>query len=288
MKCLIVPQKWNEKKLNNFLLAHIDGLTLNLLYKTLRKKDIRINGKKVSQNEIIHANDKIEVYLSEGALVSKNVPSFSIVYEDKHILLIDKPAGLEVTGNNSLTTLLQKQLSCPTVLPCHRLDRNTLGLVLFAKTEASRDILLKKFRNHEIEKHYVCHVYGIPKEKNKTEIAYLFKDAKKSQVYISASLEKGYQKIITSYSILEVYKDSTCLLDVNLLTGKTHQIRAHLAYLGYPILGDGKYGKNEINKQYNCKSQQLCSYKLKFDFSSDDSSFLSYLAGKEFSIPYHF
>ena len=126
-------------------------------------------------------------------------------------------------------------------------------------------------------------VYGIPNKKEERLEAYLFKDQKKSQVYISDTFKKGYQKIITKYTVLEKRKDNTALLDVEIETGRTHQIRAHLAHIGYPIIGDGKYGKNEINKQFGKKYQMLCSYKLKFHFQSE-SGILTYLNGKEIEL----
>ena len=137
------------------------------------------------------------------------------------------------------------------ILPCHRLDRNTSGLTLFAKNQQSQNILFEKFKNHEIEKHYICRVYGIPKEKHKILTAYLFKDTKKSMVYIKDSPKKGYQNIITEYTVISTnLSDNTSILEVILHTGRTHQIRAHLAHIGYPIIGDGKYGINEINKKF--------------------------------------
>ncbi len=210
--------------------------------------------------------------------------ALDIIFEDDNILVINKPVGIEVTNitNNgiSLTSLCKEYIN-GFVKPCHRLDRNTEGLVLFAKNEQALNILLDKFKNKEIEKHYIATVYGIPKKKQERLEAYLFKDTKKSLVYISDEFKKGYQKIITSYRIISENKENnTCILDINLETGRTHQIRAHLAHIGFPIIGDGKYGINEVNKKFHQKYQMLTSYKLKFNFSTD-SSFLEYLDKKE-------
>lgn len=281
MKELVVNDKYNGKKLNSLLLDTFDGLSLNMLYKALRKKDIRVNNVRVSQNVIVHTGDQIKVYISDEQL-EKNSHfeiDIDIVYEDEHICVVNKPANIEVTGENSLTTLLEKQKLF--IKPCHRLDRNTTGLVLFAKDEDSLNILLDKFKNHEIEKHYKAKVVGIPTKKQATLTAYLFKDAKKSLVYISDTPKKGYEKIVTSYQVIEENKkENTSILDVTLHTGKTHQIRAHLAHIGHPILGDGKYGNHDMNKKFGLKFQQLTSYSLTFHFKSE-SGVLSYLNGRK-------
>lgn len=282
MKELVVSNKYDGKKLNTLLLDTFDGLSLNMLYKALRKKDIRVNNVRINENVIVHAGDQIKVYISDEQLEKSSHFEIEIVYEDNHICVVNKPAGIEVTGENSLTTLLGKSHSF--IKPCHRLDRNTTGLVLFAKNEDALAILLDKFKNHEIEKHYKATVIGIPTKKQATLTAYLFKDAKKSLVYISDTPKKGYEKIITSYQVIEENKkENTSILDVTLHTGKTHQIRAHLAHIGHPILGDGKYGNNEINKKFGLKIQQLTSYSLTFHFKSG-SGILSYLEGKSISI----
>lgn len=305
MKELEVPIKYDEKKLNTFLLDSFDGLSLNLLYKTLRKKDIRVNEQKVSENILLHIGDHVKIYLTDEQLYKKPNCSISIVYEDENIVVVNKHSGIEVTGEHSLTSSLisyylnsnnnlqeleAKKIDSQKIsnrnksifiAPCHRLDRNTTGLVLFAKNEEALSILLDKFKNHEIEKHYRAMVIGVPLPKKATLTAYLFKDRKKSLVYISDFPKKGYEKIVTSYEILSTNNNqNTSMLDVTLHTGKTHQIRAHLAHIGHPIVGDGKYGNNEMNKKLGFKIQQLCSYSLQFCFKTD-SGILNYLNWKK-------
>ena len=286
MEKLIVSKKYNGKKLNKFLLENVPNLTYGLFCNTLRKKDIKINGKRVNKDCIIYEGDEILAYINNNALSEKSenkirniIQNLDIIFEDENILILNKPSNIEVTGNNSLTSIVHSQFKNAKFkpMPCHRIDRNTTGLVLFAKNEESLNILLEKFKNHEIEKHYLALVYGIPKIKNKKYEAYLFKDNKMSMVYISDIPKKGYSKIVTSFSVLETYKNNTSLLDIQIETGKTHQIRAHLAYLGYPIIGDGKYGKNTINKEFNQQYQLLCSYKLKFNFTSNSIYLIIYL-----------
>lgn len=283
MKRIVVSKKYNEKKLSKTIIESLNNVSYNTFCKLLRKKDIKVNNSRVNKDVILHENDIIEIYLPTDL---ENIKmKFDIIYEDENILVIDKPSNIEVEGENSITEIIHKKFEkCKfKPMPCHRLDRNTRGLLIFAKNEESLKILLEKFKKHEIEKHYLALVYGHPIKKSERLEAYLFKDNKKAQVYISDSFKKGYQKIITIYTVLEKRRDNTSLLDVEIETGKTHQIRAHLAHRGYQIIGDGKYGKNEINKKFNKKYQMLYSYKLKFNFKSENG-ILEYLKGKEIKI----
>ena len=281
MEKIVVDEKYNGKKLNKIVLDKISEINYNIFCKVLRKKDIKVNGKRTNKDILVYSKDIIEIYLPN----TEKKLNIEIIYEDENILVINKKANIEVVGEKSLTTQIQEYYKEKNIkpMPCHRIDRNTTGLVLFAKNNEALEILLNKFKNHEIEKHYLALVYGIPKEKHKVLEDYLFKDNKKSQVYISNSYKKGYQKIITIYKVLEERKDNTSLLDVEIKTGKTHQIRAHLAYIGYPIIGDGKYGKNEINKKFHKKYQCLKSNELKFNFTTP-SGILDYLNGKSIKI----
>lgn len=282
MQILIVDKKYDNKKICNYILDQFPNLKSGTLYKALRKKDIRVNNVKINENIDIHENDEIKIFIKDELLYSSNFV-LDIIYEDNNVLIVNKPIDIEVEGENSLTSMCKKYLN-GYVEPCHRLDRNTTGLVIFAKNEESLNILLEKFKNHEIEKRYLATVYGIPKKNHDRLEAFLFKDAKNSMVYISDEYKKGYQKIITSYKIVSTNEyNNTSILDVNIETGKTHQIRAHLAYIGFPIIGDGKYGKNSINKKFHQRTQMLCAYYIRFNFKTN-SGILNYLKDSEIKI----
>ena len=287
MRKLIVNKKYDNKKLNNFILDSFPDLNKSTLYKALRKKDVRINNVKVSEDTIVHYKDEIVLYIIDELLFKTSNLNINIVYEDNNIIIFNKPEGISITDDNNSTptfTSLVKQKYGSNLNPCHRLDRNTKGLIIYAKNPLSLQIMQEKFKYREIEQHYLTKVYGIINKNHEILEAYLFKDSKKSLVYISDFPKKDYSKIITEYTVIEKNKkENYTILDINLHTGKTHQIRAHLSHIGYPIIGDGKYGINEINKKFNSRTQELYSYKLEFNFKTD-SGILNYLNKKVISL----
>lgn len=230
MQNLIVEYEDNNKNLITYLTSKYPKLHINTIYKALRKKDIKVNGKRISENILLYCGDKIDVYITDNLLlgISNNI-DIPIVFEDDNIVVFNKPVNLEVEGIHSLSSIMKEKYSY--IKPCHRIDRNTTGLVLFAKNEQSLNIIIDLFKNHKIEKHYIACVYGDAKNQANL-IDYLFKDSKKSIVYISHEPKKGYSKIETSYrTIRKNAEKKLSLLDVTLHTGKTHQIRAHLSFV---------------------------------------------------------
>ena len=271
---MFVEKFINEK--TQKLFDAIQGISYSFSYarfqKLLRNKDVKINGKRVSENQIIEAGDEVCLYLKEQL-----EPALNVCYEDDNIIVVFKPRQIETVSDfgGDLLGLVSNRLGrkCFAV---HRLDRNTQGLVVFAKNEKAKIELDAVFKNRQIDKFYHAWVYGVFEKENYNLEAYLKKDSDKSLVSISDEKISGYEKITTEFKVLKQNDDDAIIL-VKLVTGKTHQIRAHMAHIGHFVIGDEKYGISEINKLYKKKYQSLCASKMVFHFGE---GLLKYLDGK--------
>ena len=259
-----------KQLLSDAILENTD-LGFYRVQKIIKNRSVKINGVRVGVDMNVNAGDVVYAYLPDR---EKN--SIEVVYRDENILVVNKNAGIEVEGPDSLTERINNILTDDVAMPVHRLDRNTMGLVVYALNKTAEKELLDSFKVREIDKTYNCIVIGTPKQHSAKLKAFLFKDAKKSLVYISNTQKQGYLPIETHYQLLKNMGELS-LLEVKLVTGRTHQIRAHLASLKMPILGDGKYGYNKVNRRYRVKTQLLCCTKITFHFKQGT---LKYLDGK--------
>ena len=265
-----------------------------------------MNGKAAKGDLRLREGDLLQLYIGdeffqkpseENAYLKVSTPHFKLVYEDENLLLADKKPGMLCHGgqgaelSRTLIAAIQAYLyqkgewrpreeNAFTPALCNRIDRNTGGIVIAAKTAEALRIMDEKVRAREMEKTYLCAVLGTPKPSAGRLEGYLFKDAKKNQVYVYDSPRTGAKTAVTEYKTLG-NADGLSLLECRLITGRTHQIRAQLSHAGWPLLGDGKYGRERDNRTYGEKGQALCSWKLRFTFSAPAGA-LEYLNGKEF------
>lgn len=230
------------------------GFSYADVQKMMRNKDVKVCGKVEKNNVMVFAGSDVTFFYSDDMLESK----FETIYENADVIIVYKKAGIETAGDFGLERLIENGRAV------HRLDRNTEGLVVFAKNEASEKRLLDAFKSKKVHKSYIAEVVGDLNVENEVFSAYLTKDEETAYVKIFDKKVDGGVRIQTKINTVKHSKESS-LVEIELLTGKTHQIRAHLAHLGHPIIGDGKYGKNVDNKKFGATRQKLCCFKLGFD-----------------------
>lgn len=297
MKSFIITDKDAGGRVDRFISKTFDKLPKSLMYKEIRKKNIKINKKRCTPEQVLSSGDLLELYLKDDVLeIRKKHYDFlnastdlDIIYEDNNIILINKKVGVlcHPDGKDYIDNIVARlkrylydkkewnpETSTFTPSLANRIDRNTGGIVIGAKNSQALKIMNDKIKAREIEKYYLTVVHGKMSKKSELLSAYLTKNEKKNMVTVTDNQTPNSKKIITEYTVLDYYPDAS-LLQVKLHTGRTHQIRAHLAHIGHPLYGDGKYG-NEKGRY----RQALYSYKLHFNFS--DENILSYLNHKTF------
>ncbi len=306
MRTITITKNDANQRLDKFLTKRFKNMPTSLMYKYIRTKYIKVNGKRCEISTRLNEGDVLTLYIKDEFFEEqpktydfmKAPTKLDIIYEDENIILLNKKPGLIVHPDDSyhfdsLIARLQHYLFekgeydpqnenafAPALV--NRIDRNTGGIVIAAKTAEALRILNQKLKDRELQKLYLCIAVGIFDKKADTLTAYLEKNEDKNKVYISSKPFPNSKTIKTKYRVLGE-NNGNSLVEVDLLTGRTHQIRAHLAYIGHPLLGDGKYGKNKLNRESGYKWQALYSYKLIFTFTTDAGE-LNYLNGKAFEI----
>lgn len=307
MRELTVAKNDAGQRLDRFVGKAVPLLPEALLQKYIRLKRIKVNGKGAKRDTRLCSGDVLSLYINdeffdlpteENAYLKVNLPKLDIVYEDENILLVNKRPGVlcHSAGGWSHDTLIAniqaylyqkgewkpKEENSFAPALCNRIDRNTGGMVIAAKTAEALRIMNEKIKDREIDKFYLCAVVGRPRPEKGVLKDWLFKDEKKNQVFLKKESCPGAKQAVTEYRTLKTAGELS-LVECRLLTGRTHQIRAQMAALGTPLLGDGKYGDERVNRRYGEKGQALYSYRLRFSFTTDAGA-LNYLRDREFSI----
>ena len=306
VKELTIGRNDAGQRLDRFLAKAVPLLPASLAQKYIRLKRIKLGGKRVSRDTRLNEGDVLQLYINdeffdtpsqENAYLTVSAPKLNILYEDENILLVDKRPGLAVHPHDDAEygkTLIDhiqaylyakrewrpREENAFTPALCNRIDRNTGGIVIAAKNAEALRILNQKIKDREIDKRYLAIVEGTPKPKDGVLKGYLFKDAVKNRVYVTDAPQTGAKSCETRYRTLQS-KNGLSLVECELVTGRTHQIRAQFAHAGHPLLGDGKYGK--LDKRYDRSYQALYSYRLTFRFTTD-AGILAYLNGKQFEV----
>lgn len=294
------------QRLDRFLAKAVPLLPASLAQKYIRIKRIKLGGKRVERDTRLKEGDVLQLYINDeffdkpredNAYLTVAIPKLNIVYEDEHILLVDKRPGLAVHPHDGAeygrtlidhiqSYLYQKREWRPreenafTPALCNRIDRNTGGIVIAAKTAEALRVMNQKIKDRELDKRYLAIVEGTPRPQKGSLKGYLFKDAKQNRVFVTDTPQPGAKTCQTNYITL-ASRNGLSLVECELITGRTHQIRAQFAHAGHPLLGDGKYGK--LDKRYDRNYQALYSYKLTFCFTTDAGA-LEYLNGKSFQV----
>ena len=317
MKEFIVSSEKDQKKVLRVISGKFPALDIISLQKALRKKDIRVNGKKISKDQPVFSGDTVEIWLPDSAFFAEKPlkqsesddPDYKIVYESDDILLVNKRQGLSVhpgkgTIGETLIEIIRREQKNPSINLCHRIDMNTGGILLLAKNKKSLEDAASLFRGNAITKRYRCLVKGVPTQGEDCvccdntimkEISAYLEKPKKGGVFIHDTDGEDFLPITTRYRVLQEYpevgpdKESICELEVELVTGRTHQIRAQFAHLGHPLLGDGNYGRNQFNRFFtgnnhkHIRYQQLFSSTLLFGRIPKENCHFG-LSGRAFSI----
>ncbi|MGI6181991.1 MAG: RluA family pseudouridine synthase [Agathobaculum sp.] len=295
------------QRLNKFLEKAVPLLSGGQMYKYLRLKRIKVNGKRTDAAYRLAEGDTVQLYLNdeyfsapceEDAFRRITQPRLHIVYQDAHILLADKSPGMVVHADekgdsDTLIAHIQAYLyqsgqwdpeDAASFAPalCNRIDRNTGGIVIAAKTAEALRILNDKIKGRELEKRYLCAVHGRPQPSAGLIENFLRRDEQRKQVTLHQTRVPGSKTARTRYRTLAT-QNGLSLVECELLTGRTHQIRAHMASIGCPLLGDGKYGRAELDRPYGEKGQALYAYSLTFRFS-EPAGVLAYLNGRTFTV----